>query len=221
MTLNELTYTIWKKVKPRLSDDSDLTRDNIKHDISAERSMLVWQQIRKGRPIHDALVQDLGCLELEIADAAECCDFTTGCKVLRTKKKLPSEIKITRVGPVVKTKARFKLVTYEEAIASGNGRFNQDTVYAYHMNDRVYLKGGEKTLALLEYINVRGVFEDPRDASEFSQCGSDKPYYSDDSDYPMPGWMETIVRDKLVKVYLQSESIPLDMGNDSKDQSTD
>jgi hypothetical protein len=39
----------------------------------------------------------------------------------------------------------------------------------------------------LEYINVRGIFEDPKDVALFDCDGSD--CYDDDTDYPLPADM--------------------------------
>lgn len=223
MTLNQISYNILKKIKPVLTDDTNLSIDTVKYDVNTERALILKGLIEgtKHFSIDDVLVQDLGCVELETADAAECCDFSTGCTVLRTKKEIPAEIRITRVGPIIKTRPRFKLVTYEEALMSGNGKFNKNTIFAYPLNDRIYLVSKSQDLPLLEYINIRGVFEDPREVADFTQCDTNTACYSDDDDYPMPQWMETIIRDRLMKVYSVTEQLPVDLANDTKDQSTD
>jgi len=220
-TLNEIAYTILNKVKPHFSDDSDLNIRTIKHDIHTERAEFLKKRRAKGSPIIDVFVQDLGCLELEVADAADCCDITSGCSVLRTKLDIPNDIKITRVGSIVKTKLKFKYLTYEEALVAGNGRFANNLIYAFPLNNKIYLKSNNQEIALLSHINVRGVFEDPTEVRAFTQCGTEITCYSDDDEYPMERAMEKYIREMLINVYLKAEQIPIDLANDGKDQTTD
>jgi hypothetical protein len=220
-TLNEIAYGIMNKVKPRLTDDSDLGISIIKHDIHVDRADLLKKHIKNGNSINDDFIQDLGCLDLEIADAADCCDLSTGCSMIRTVKDIPNNIMITRVGSIVKTKLRFKYTSFEEAMVSGNGRFNNDIIFAFPLNNKIHLKSNDITIALLSKINVRGVFQDPTDVKTFNQCGTDITCYSDDDEYPMSNWMEKHIREGLINTYLKQEQLPTDNANDGKDQSTD
>lgn len=221
MTLNEITYSILNKVRQSLTSDSNLTPAHIKNDIIAERADLIKSILDKGTIIDDVLVQDLGCIKLELADAADCCDVSTGCTVVRTNVEIPQEIKFTRVGPVNKTTKRFNMIPYERVDYVGNGRFTQNDIYAFHLNDRIYLKSNDPSIALLEYINIRGIFENPTLVSAFNNCNGNTICYSDDKDFPMSKWMEKHIRERLLTSYLKSEQLPKDLNNDSKDQRTD
>jgi hypothetical protein len=221
MTLNEITYSILGQVKPVLTNDSNLTTLQVKNDIIAERADLIKRHLDSGRVIDDVFIQDLGCVELEIADAADCCNVDSGCTFVRTKVTLPQEIQYTRVGPINKGQKRFTFIPFESVDYVGNGRFNKDTVYAFALNDRIYLKSNNSNIANLEYINIRGVFENPRLVEGFNKCDTNDICYNDDMNFPMPKWMEVHIREKLIKSYLRSEQLPKDLGNDNKDQKTD
>lgn len=220
MTLNEITYSILGQVRPVLTMDSNLTPLHVKNDIIAERANMIKSHLENGKLVDEVFIQDLGCIPLEVVDAAECCDITTDCTVIRTAVELPQEIRFTRVGPIDKTSKRFTMIPYESVNYNGNGKFNKNLIFAFHLNNRIYLKSNDSNIGLLEYINVRGVFEDPRLIKDFL-CADGKPCYSDDESFPMPKWMEVHIRERLITSYLRSEQLPKDLNNDAKDQKTD
>ena len=74
--------------------------------IKNQRALWLRNELNKNRTIDPNIVQDLGCIELELADKAECCDLEDGCKILRTNVTIPNTIElhnktgITRVAPI-------------------------------------------------------------------------------------------------------------------------
>ncbi len=226
-TLNQIAYSILSSVKPHLSDDEDLRIEQVIYDVNVQRSVLIRRDANKHLNLNPTIIQDLGCVEMELADSAECCDFTSDCKVLRTKELVPvplelyDKILITRVGPIDKGNKQYNFVSYERAIFSGNGAFSKNTIYAYYMNNRIYLKSKLNELPFIKYINIRGVFEDPTEASNFKDC-DDNPCFSNDSQYPIAAWMESEILEKLIDRYLKIQmQVPRDLGNDAKSQVTD
>jgi hypothetical protein len=226
-TLNQIAYSILSSVKPHLSDDEDLRIEQVTYDINVERNALVRRDANKHLNLNPSIVQDLGCVEMELADSAECCDFSSECKVLRTKETIPTPVElydkvlITRVGPIDKGSKQYNFVSYERAIFSGNGKFNKNVIYAYYMNNRIYLKSNLEELPMIKYINIRGVFEDPVQASKFKDC-DENPCYTNDSAYPIASWMEKSIKEILIERYLKVQmQVPKDLGNDAKSQVTD
>ncbi len=57
-------------------------------------------------------------------------------------------------------------------------KYTKDKYKAYMIEDYMYVYNADG----LQFINVRGVFEDPRDVALFDCDGSD--CYNDDMDYP-------------------------------------
>lgn len=227
-TLNEIAYGILGKVRPHLTDDSDLTIENVKHDVAVERAKLLKQQLSRTYRISENFVSDLGCLELELADAAECCGLSTDCKVLRTKLELPTfinvkgNVQITRVGPIVKHLKGFKVIPVSQVQSAGNGMFSQKKVYAYYMNNRIYIFTKDSSFKILKYINVRGVLEDPSDAKDFiCDPSGTKTCYTDDDPYKVTKDIESTIRRILINEYTAVDKNPKDLGNDAKDQKTD
>jgi len=207
-TLNQLVYDIWEIARPRISDDDNFDKRQFEFWIKNTRALLLRNELNKNRTIDPNLIQDLGCVELELADAADCCEITDGCKILRTKLEIPNTIElhnktgITRVAPVNKLTVPFNFVDYERAIYSGNGRFNSNQVFAFLLNDRIYLKVNNTDIAkYLTHINVRGVFEDPKEAAKFHHCSGD-PCYTGSSEYPVNSWMIETMKQMILQVDL-------------------
>jgi hypothetical protein len=113
------------------------------------------------------------------------------------------------------------MIPLESVNYNGNGKFNKNLVFAFVLNNRIYLKSNDNNISLLEYINIRGVFEDPRLVKIYNNCGEEEDCFQDNDVFPMPKRMEVHIREKLIASYLRSEQLPKDLNNDSKDQKTD
>jgi len=228
-TLNEIAYSIMNKVRPHLTDDSDLTIEVVKYDIGAERAKLLKQEIDRRYRITEDVISDLGCLELEIADAAECCNLSSDCTVLRTKKEIPSFLisrgkeLITRIGPIVKTLPGFTIIPYTKVGKVGNGMFNKNNIFAYHMGNRVYVYSTNPSFQLLKYVNIRGILEDPTSIKDFmcDPSTDSSKCYSDDMPYKITKHLESDLKRLLVNFYLQELKLPKDLANDGTDKVTD
>ena len=209
MTLNELIYDIWELITPFISDDSEYTDRQFAFWIKTNRAQLIRNEYNKKlRSTDPSMVQDLGCLELEVADRADCCDISDGCTVLRTKQELPKPIElhnsqlITRVGDIDKISISYDFVPYETAVYSGNGKFNKNRIFAFWMNNRIYIVSKCKMNLMMEHINVRGVFQDPEKVSKFNQCDG-TPCYTKDSEYPLNAWMWDYIKTMIVNTNLK------------------
>jgi hypothetical protein len=63
---------------------------------------------------------------------------------------------------------------------------------------------------MIDYINVRGVFEDPLDLAKF-QCNDGSSCFSLDDRYPIKSWMIPYIREQVIN----SLGIPLKTGKDT------
>lgn len=226
-TLNQITYDILGDIKgSNIIDDSHIETDRVKYLIHQQRSMWLNRRLTKpGYYITPDMTQDLKCVPVELTDAAECCDVTVDCSIMRTESEIPaplninSTVAITRVGPVNKLQSMFSFVDYERAIWSGNGRFNDQHIFAFYLNKRIYLKFNDvnRDARMLEYLNVQGVFEDPDEVKTFTDC-SGEPCHSDDSEYPIPDNLIPFIKDHVIKQLLRNEQMPEDQKNDANEQ---
>jgi len=223
-SLNELTFSIWEIVRQTPTISDSISMDFIEFLVHNTRAKLIRQEINKKRSIDTYIIQDLGCVEMEAIDAAECCSEDVGCVFMRSKLPIPSTIELyndqtlTRVGPVDKTARPFQRISYTRVPYQGLNKYtkNQIAYYQQNMDGYLYLVTGKDNYAnLIEVINVQGVFENPKDAANFRDC-NDKPCYSDDDSYPIKQWMV----DPLKQIVLQQLGImtkaPEDQVSDGK-----
>lgn len=227
VTFNQLIYDLWEIIEPTISDDSNFDKRQLAFWIKNQRANLIRNELNKNRTIDDDIIQDLGCIGLEVADAADCCSETDGCKVLRTVQKIPNAIElhnkpaITRVAPINKLDIPFNFVDYERAIYSGNGRFNSKQIFAFLLNGYIYIKS--KDMSITKYltdINVRGVFEDPEDATKFVDCDN-QPCFSYDSEFPIKRWMVDFMKSNILQLNIIPATQAVDDGtNNAKADNT-
>jgi hypothetical protein len=220
---SELVYDLMSLKRGQLSDDDIGDKRQFEFWINNTRALLIRQDNNKGRSLTENIIQDLGCVELENADVAECCDMEYGCVIKRTKLLIPRPIELSqqdailRVATIDKTSKSFTFVPYEQFIFSGNGRFNKYTIFATYRNGRIYLQSKSNTLTLnaMKWINVRGIFEDPRGVGIFIRCDG-TTCFSNDSPYPISNWMIEAMKKMILETDIKMMiTIPADPSNDA------
>tara|TARA_R110000868_G_scaffold122495_3_gene324675 strand:- start:6920 stop:7618 length:699 start_codon:yes stop_codon:yes gene_type:complete len=219
MTTNELIYEVYEGLNIN-SDDTNIDERLILHKIASKRALWVSNEMNKRfRNIPPALIQDLGCLELEETSSEECCSSQLDCYFMRTVLELPMPISlhrdllITRVGSKDKKEKEYTLVSYERIPFVGNGRFNQNGIYAFWLNNRIYLMSKNQSIILFEGINIMGVFEAPHEAVNLITCDG-LPSWTYDSKYPLYGKLWEYIRPQVEQDLMKKMLIPQDNVND-------
>ncbi|MCK5318490.1 MAG: hypothetical protein KAJ55_11265, partial [Anaerolineales bacterium] len=96
--------------------------------------------------IDDNFTQSLGSIETELVDSSIHLTIPSERNMLKTILDIPETVDrrnyegtFTRIGPADRLSRKFNLVSYDRAIASGNGRFNRNEVFAFLLDNRLYL----------------------------------------------------------------------------------
>lgn len=224
MTLNEIIYSL-REVAGETSDDSRITDDMIVYWINNHRAYIIRKELEKyGNTIDENVRQSLGCVPVSISDTGECCIVSSNCSILRTEiipepLKLSNNVAITHVGPVDKLSSPFSFIDYDRAIWSGNGGFNKNIIFAFFHNGRIYIKTHPDNLygQALQFININGVFQDPRKAFDFAHCNGDV-CWTYDSEYPINNdtielLKENILKGKFRLIFKEDKSNDADSSN--------
>ena len=225
-TLNELYYELWLDVSQSIADDSVLDSRLLKQFIHTTRALFARNEMNKShRTVDAALIQDLGMVELEMADSF----VDTGLDnisytILRSRELIPRAIElhnkpaITYVGSVDQIQKSFKLVDISSVPYTGNGKFNKSLIFAFLMNDRIYVIGNCNNIAFkgLKYINVKGVFENPEDAAKFNRPDG-TPCYSDEGQYPLPNYMWKYIKKEIISTDLRQFYVPIEDDKNNAD----
>jgi len=218
-SLNELYSELWLDISPNISDDTVLDERLLKHFIHKVRAVFARNEMNKShRTVDAALIQDLGLVELETVDSF----VDSGLPdiqhtVLRTKEIIPRALELhnkqafTYVGPLNQVQKGFKFVDITSVPYQGNGKFNKTFMYAFLMNDRIYIIGNCNNPAFkgLKYINVKGVFENPEDAAKFYRPDG-TACYSDNEEYPIPLYLWNYCKTQILQSDLRQFYVPIE-----------
>jgi hypothetical protein len=223
-TLAELHSLVEERLN--INDFNDIvSRDYLTDVINGQRALFIRNEYNKrNRSIDPDVIQDLGCVDLELVDAVTCCDLSipVDCQVLRTKTDIPKTIEfhnskgITRVGGVEMLTKAFNYVDMTRLPYVGNGRANRNEVFYFLYKDRIYLYSKAPRFVLLKHLNVMGIFEDPTAAGTFKTC-SGETCWSPDKEYPIKDWMWEYIEEAVVQRLLQKQSVPTDESANNKE----
>lgn len=225
-TLNQIAYGILESVKGDIGADNNIDIRKVKYDIKNHRALLIRNELNKNRTINPSIVQSLGCIDVKAVSQSSCCDGVGDCTILRSVDKIPSTIErhgndtITRVGGTNIMSPGFSYVDYETAKVSGNGRFNRDVIFAFLLNDYMYLIQRSATISFvgISKINVMGVFNDPEEISKFTDCNGDSCFTEDSTEYPLSEWMITYITKELFALYTGGDAVaPTDESINNKE----
>jgi hypothetical protein len=217
MTLNQLIFNILNlKSGGRDSDDDSLSRRQTEFVIGYIRAMLIRRDFEKGHSINPDIIQDLGCIEVEPVDEADCCDVQVGCQILRSLKQLPKTLElydknmITYVGTVDKRHA-FDLIPVARSRWVTFNKYTSKHRRAFILNRYLYIVNDQ----IIKYVNVRGVFEDPKEAANFNHCDG-TPCFTYDDQYPIAAWMVQPLTSMVISGEVKDTFVfPADTKNDS------
>jgi|TARA_R110000822_G_scaffold282652_1_gene404182 hypothetical protein len=198
MTLNEIAYNILNIVRGgRSNSDDNISLSQIKFNIKYYRAMMIRRDLARNNFMSRHMEQDLGCLKLVRVNASQCCNFDIECIVYRTEEKVPRTVRanfkdmITYVGgvdgintiPVVKSDY-IKYLPYD--------KYTKNQRKAFMIEDYIYIYNPDG----MEFLNVRGVFEDPEEVAKFDCDGTD--CYDDNMPFPMPADMVQAITTALL-----------------------
>lgn len=187
MTLDEIAYNLLNSFRGgRSSNDDNISISQIKFNIKHYRAVFIRRDFARNGLVTRHLEQDLRCVQLERVDLSKCCNINIDCPAWRSIKKLPRTVRfnfeeaITYVGDITGV-GRIQLIKpYEVAYISAD-KFTGNNMKAYMIEDYLYILNNKGA----DYVNVRGIFEDPEKVGLFSDC-SGALCYTDDMPFPMP-----------------------------------
>jgi len=203
MTLDEIAYNLLNILRGgRSSNDEHISVSQIKFNIQHYRAMFIRRDYARNGVVSKTLEQDLGCIPLVKVDGSRCCNLPSDCPVFRTNVKMPKPVRFnlqdafTFIGKPDGTGAIPKVEPYMVEFLLYD-KYTSDKPKYYMIDEYIYVYNPNG----MEYINVRGVFEDPREVHNFNTC--DGSCYDPQSDYPLPADMLSAINMGLLQGELQ------------------
>jgi hypothetical protein len=207
------------------SDDSRLSSRHIYSKLKTARSVLLSQKANKRQRLSDWCYHVLPCVEMVLVQPNQCpCEAPLGCKILRSKHKLPSIIK-GHDGYLIKSinslnlEKRYSLVELQEFKNISGNRYSKGDSSAFMCNDYLFLstkKAGQILTVTACFEDMYDVYTFPSSCSEESVCSSfqDQDFRVDLETFDT---IEKMTVEILLGVFNQSRE---DQTNDSKDNLT-
>jgi hypothetical protein len=196
--------------------------------INEQRALWLRNEYNKNRSIDPYVLQDLKCVELIEVSPIDCCiTVPSGCKVLRTKVKIPNTIElyftkgIVTVGPADIMKPRFILIDYSRVPYVGNGRTTQKSIYAFLYDNYLYVTSKNPSASIMRYLTIKGIFEDPTSLGSFMDCTTNQSCWKPSDPYPINLWMWAYIKPYILQQLIQKGGLPYDSSNNAQDQRSD
>lgn len=166
--------------------------------VQQARAVLVKQRLDDNMMIIDEhLVQDLGKVTMAPIDSSVGTK-TSDRYMMRSILRLPATINrkgnigtFTRIASADLLELKFNLVSYERALVSGNGKFNQNDIYTFVHDGYLFIISKTNIHKYIKELHVKGIFANPEDAYTFNTSHAGVPW-TDDMEYPVS---ESIVMD--------------------------
>lgn len=207
-SLNELIFNLNNIERGGiLSDDENMSEEQLKFIFNYVRAVVIKRDADKSRHISNDIVQDLGCVPVKLIDKAECCSVSAGCNILRTVSKIPTVLDfnfdtgLRSIGDIDGDEL-YTESTYETIMWSRHNKYTGKLPRYFHKDGYIYVTNKD----LSDYVRIRAVFEDPREAALFKTCDGD-PCYNDDMDYPVAAWMIPVINELILSKELRIEAL--------------
>jgi len=221
-SLNQLVYELLENRRGDLKDTDPVTVRLVVDWIQSRRSQFLKRQFGKPmRSIDNNLIQDLGVITMGKVESNDLSPVvSTGEYMWRSTIEIPPTIDsddgtgtFTRIGPATKLHSDYKILPYEKALSYGYGKFNRHAICAFVLGNYIYLTSRSGFHFNHQYINVRGVFQDPIAAARILDSTWDY-----DDDYPIN---KTLIDDLKAAIVKEKFPTTLVQPEDNTDDAAD
>lgn len=199
LTFPQLIYNLRNLIRDNRSDDLKITDRQLEFIVNYYRARLIKQDADKNRSISSNIIQDLGKVPLTLVDKAEVSGTNIGKTILRTTDPIPKLLELNQKDAIIYIGGLDKSSNID-FVTKAKSRWNRWNKYgsklptAFYRNGYIYISECPK---MLKYINIEGIFEDPRQVSKYNNI--DNPCYDINKDpYPMSGYMISALTDMIV-----------------------
>lgn len=165
-----------------ISESEPISKRQIEDWVHQYRALLLKRDIDKGYAMNPDYIQEVPNRELESILGSEDNNISSECYIFRTKEQLPKAIDtkkynggITYIGTILGN--QIQLLGYNRFQVHKNRKYTGGDLVAFIRNQYVYVSNNE----LLEYINIRGIFENPLELSNLTNIDIDYRF-----NYPIP-----------------------------------
>lgn len=202
----------------KLASSEKISKRQIENWVHQYRALLLRQNISGGDTTNPDYIQTISSVELlPIDSAGNISKITTDIILYRTSNKIPKTVNlrkmpgITYIGSL--NRKRIQLVPSHRVEFQLYKKFTPSETIAYLEDEYIYVINPHG----LRYITIRGIFENPVEASIYSNSTLNIQDYDYDSKYPIPVDMLPALKQLILEREIGIEAVaPGDTKNDSK-----
>ena len=200
-TIKEIVFDLKNMIRGGMQSDDEIISDRqIEFQVNSLRAQFIRQDINKRRSISDNIKQIIHCLEMEQVPASVC-GLPGDEIVVRSKGKIPNAIEtahqdlITAIGPSGVLSTNFHMIPYNRAPWARNNRYTKRMTFAFLLDSFVYVIGPNSNM--LETIKVEGVWQNPREISNYLDSNGMPAYDVENNEYPLSTSMLDIIKQSM------------------------
>lgn len=224
--VSEITYDIREAVRQYI-DDSELDDRYILYLVAIKRAKYLRQQLNNFRRTTDNSALQTFCVEMVKVNASEC-DVEYECNtIVRSKKPIPTPIDLHTKPAITSVKSTsvlgvpFNFVEKNRAVYASSHPSFTGMITFYDSDGYLYATSSKK-INFIDCLTITGVFEDPLELKNYSNCCScddaESCFDENTTDYPLQSHLLDLVREEVVRDILRTEQIPEDRENDTIDE---
>lgn len=202
-----------------ISQSETISRRQVEEWVNEYRSILLKQDLDKGKVPNPDYIQELPGLRLEVVDRSAGSDLLSTTYMMRTVKEIPKTIDLSfksglmYVGTIDGNEISF--VAEGRSLWQRFKRFTSRAPLAFLRNRRIYIN----SVTPLQFINVRGVFQVPTEAGNFINTDAAVTTLGYRDTYPIPSHMIPILKEMILSKELGLISqTPSDDKNDGNNK---
>lgn len=208
------TFTNLRYIAQSIADNIGKPLDiplirRLEREVISKQATLLRNDFTKNKMSYSQLMQDISCLALDKVDIKECCSSVIeDCSVSKTLQTVPTPVRFKEaVSPFSYVGGTDKSTPYTwttpeqmPMLVKGRRYKLKDMLYYTYLNGHIYVFSpfGQDTV---KKVNIRGVFEDPREIQKLKDCNGKN--CSLPGDIPIPLDMEDAIK-KLIYAELSA-----------------
>lgn len=201
-----------------IASTEKISKRQIENWVHQYRALLIRQNISNGDTVNPDYVQIIPSIELVPVDTAgNITTIESGTNIYRTSSKLPKTINLKRMSGITYigtlNKKRIQLIPNHRAEFQLYNKFTPKETLAYLEDEYLYLINPSG----LRYITIRGIFENPVEASLHYNTSINRQDYDGNDKYPFPIDLLPALKQLILEREIGIEAVtPSDNKNDSQ-----
>jgi len=199
ITLDKIITDLLNVIRgSKVSQSETITRRQIEEWVNEYRAILLKQDLDKGKMPNPDYIQELPGVAMEVVDKSDEVVLKSKEYMMKTSLDIPKTIDLNNksgimyVGTIDGREIQF--VPESRARWQQYKRFTYDDPLAFLRNNRIYIH----CVTPIQYITVRGVFEIPTEAGNFSNTNATSSTLLYDAAYPIPANMVPILKEMIL-----------------------